>query len=391
MENKMIYNFSKIVTQDRNSQKWHNYADDPIVSQMWIADMDFEVANEIKESLINRIQTPIFGYTNVPDSYYDSIQKWQLNEHQWVVEKDWIVPVSGVVTGINLVIQAFTTEGDKIVIQTPVYHSFFNCILNNNRVVVENPLEQYNDYYKIDFNHLECIFRKEKPKMMILCSPHNPVGKVFSKQELESICMLCSKYNVILVSDEIHQDIVFPGSSHYSVGRFKDYLENVIILVSASKSFNLAGFKVSNSIIPNKKMRELYTQKKKQNGPISLNILGLIACEAAYQFGKPWLKEVVNYIESNRDYALEFFKRYSNHFHIFTPSATYFLWIKGISDIFSKQTIADWFLNSAKIRGNKGEDFGRSNMDFIRLNIACRKETLVESLNRVESSLTKAM
>lgn len=383
----MEYDFDEIIRQNSNSAKWHWYSDPEDVIPMWVADMDFKVPAEVQRELAKRVDEGIYGYTLESKSYIAATADWQREQHGWNVEEDWIISSPGVITSINLAIQAYSCVGDYIVIQTPIYHSFYNCILNNQRQILKNPLKLTNQGYEIDFDKLKHLFKNNKVKIFLLCNPHNPTGKVFSEYELESLTALCKEYNVIMVADEIHQDLVFSGNKHTTLGLFSNMYDNIIVLTSPTKTFNMAGLKVANTIIPNADIREKYLLQRKSNGPTSINIFGLIGCEAAYLYGHSWLSKAVAYIEANRDYAVDYIRKFLPQFEIVAPEATYFLWVDCTMLNMSDVELDNFFVSKAKIRISSGSTFGTEGEKFVRINVACPRQVLKKALESISIAI----
>lgn len=375
----MKYNFDQYVEQDPASVKWSR----PDVIPMWIADMDFPAADEITEALVKRAEKGLYGYTGSPQSYDQAVVSWLLQRHECQIREEWLIQTAGVVTAVNLAIQAFTRKGDGITIQTPAYHPFFSAIENHGRSVLENKLVEADGRYTIDYADLE-----EKLKvssMLILCNPHNPTGRVFTKQELLTIAELCLKYEVFVFSDEIHQDLVYHRSTHIPyITLGEKYTKRLVTATAPSKTFNLAGLSVSNCIIPDEAVRRQFQAAKFRNGPKEINLFGLTACEAAYTYGQQWLDEVLVYLDENRKFARTYLESYLPGIKSTDPEGTYFLWLDCRALGLDPQQLMAFFLDQAKVYLNDGTIFGAPG--FVRMNFACRRAVLEQALTNIRNA-----
>jgi cystathionine beta-lyase len=376
----------------RNSLKWtlikrRTGLDDVI--PLWIADMDFSAPREVVKALKERAEHPIYGYTATPDGYYDGLINWMDKRHGWKgVEKDWILWTPGVVAGFSMAIQAFSQPGDKVVIQPPVYHHFKNQVLGTGRQLVENPLKIENGYYKMDFGDLEEKI-DDRTKLIILCSPHNPVGRVWTRDELERLANICKEKDIIIVSDEIHHDLILGDIKHTPIALVsKDAMQRTVTQVSPSKTFNLAGLTNANAIIPNKMLREDYkTQLKKGSG--NSNIFGIVAHEAAYNMGEPWLEELLTYLRGNLKYLKEFLAEKLPGFKLYPLEGTYLAWIDCSNLGLNDEELNEFMLKKAKLWLEKGTQFGTGSSMFMRINIACPRSILEKALERLEKAVNK--
>src|SRR5690625_5067937 len=294
-ENKIMGKFN--VTHNRKntrSIKWDmldSFFNQDDVIPMWIADMDFKAPEAVNEALIKRAEHGIYGYTAIDNDVKLAIEQWLERRHHWSIEKDWLSFSPGVVTSLHIAIQMFTKPGDKVLIQTPVYTTFFNVIKAHDRVVVENPLIRENDHYSIDFTDFENKL-KQGIKTFIFCSPHNPVGRVWTREELEEIGRLCVKYDILILSDDIHGDLILPGHQHIPIASLTDEIaDQTITLMSPTKTFNLAGLQASYTVINNKERRQAFEEFATSQGFFALNTMGNIALEAAYTDGDAWLED----------------------------------------------------------------------------------------------------
>jgi cystathionine beta-lyase len=355
---------------------------------MWIADMDFETVPEVKEAIIKRAKQGIYGYSETMDGYYDSIINWIEKSHRWKVEKDWLCISPGVVTAINITIKALTHPGDKIVIQSPVYYPFLNSILRNGCEILNSPLKLINNRYYIDFEDLEEKAKDEIVKLMLICNPHNPIGRVWTKEELKKIGEICLRNKVIVVSDEIHSDLIYKEYKHTSFASIsKEFQENSITCTAPSKTFNLAGLQTSNIIIPNERLRREYNIALENMGISRLNLFGVIACEAAYKYGEPWLKELLDYIEENKNFAKKYIEEKIPKLKVIEPEGTYLLWIDCRELGLNNEELKEFMMTKAKVAFDEGFIFGEGGQGFERMNIACPRSILQEALKRIEKAI----
>ncbi|AYJ80383.1 cystathionine beta-lyase [Aliarcobacter cryaerophilus ATCC 43158] len=383
----MKYNFDKVINRkNTNCYKWDTTKDGVI--PMWVADMDFEVAQPILNSIIKRTNHGVFGYTVVDDGYFDAEINWWKKRFNCEIKKEWIEPTTGVIPSLASIIQTFCQKNDKVLIQTPVYHYFAISIKNSGCEVLENELIYENDKYSVDLKDFEIKIKTHNPKLFILCNPHNQVGKVFSKDELKAMGEICQKYNVLVVSDEIHRDLVYKGFFHtpyISLG--EDFLQNSITCTSATKTFNLAGLKASNIVVANKDLRVKLDKTLNKNEIKSLNVFGIEATKTAYQECEDWLDELLVYLEKNRDFVDNFLKENLPNLKLIEAEATYLLWI----DISSLKIKSKDFTKKLEDFGNvrviSGITFGKNGDNFIRVNIACRKDILKEALLCIKKTI----
>jgi cystathionine beta-lyase len=356
---------------------------------LWIADMDFQAPSEVVEAIKERAAHPIYGYTETPEGYYNALINWMDKRHGWKgIEKDWILFTPGVVAGFSVAIQAFSQPGDKVVIQPPVYHNFKRQVLGTGRQLVENPLKIVNGQYRMDFKDLEQKI-DDRTKMIILCSPHNPVGRVWTRDELEKLADICEKKDIIIVSDEIHHDLVLEDIKHTPTALLsEDAMQRTVTQVAPSKTFNLAGLINANSIIPNKKLREDYiTQLTKGSG--HANIFGKIAHEAAYTKGEAWLEELLVYLRGNLKYLEEFLAEKLPDFKLYPLEGTYLAWIDCSSLDMNDEELNDFMLKKAKLWMDEGKQFGTGGSMFMRINIACPRSILEKALESLEKAVSK--
>ena len=344
---------------------------------MWVADMDFRVADPITESLRRRVEHGVFGYTQVPDAYYDAIISWFQHRHGWSISREWILYTSGVVPAISVVVKALTQPGDKVLIQTPVYNCFFSSIRNNDCQLVENQLVYEDDTYHIDFDAFESALSTERPKLFILCSPHNPVGRVWTPEELERLYELCAEYGTLIISDEIHADFVRPGITHTSLAALHPgNRSGIITCTSASKTFNLAGLQVANIVIPDSQLRHRFKNTMLSGGYSQVNALGLEATRAAYTYGEPWLDQLRSYLEGNWQLLADRLAETDGRLSLIPAEGTYLAWIDcrelGLDPLALERFIED----EAGLWLDCGHIFGKPGEGFIRINIATQRAYL---------------
>ncbi|MGJ7920087.1 MalY/PatB family protein [Neobacillus sp. LXY-4] len=351
---------------------------------MWVADMDFKPPVEVTDAIKNRVDHGIYGYTFIPPSTDEAVQLWMDKRHNWKIDRSWIQYSHGVVPAISIVIQALTEPGDKVMLQSPVYSPFFDMIEKNGRIVVNAPLQLENEHYSINFDTFEENL-KQGVKLFLLCNPHNPGGRVWKQEELLKMGELCLKYNCLILSDEIHSDLVFKPGVHIPIASLSNDLENqVITCVAPTKTFNIAGLQASALITANGKLRAKIKKIQIQQGAFSLNIFGIVAMEAAYRYGDKWLSELLDYLSNNIRIAKQFIEENIPNITLIEPEGTYLLWLDcrklGLSD----QELKERLLQKGKIALEPGTKYGPGGEGFVRMNIACPEETMREGLMRLK-------
>lgn len=358
------------------------------VIPMWIADMDFQTAPAVTAALERRAAAGIYGYAGVPQSYGEAVVQWYEQKHGWSIAPESIVQVTGIVPALHIAAEAFSDEGDAVLLQTPVYHPFYRVARKMRRRIVENPLVRSDDGYAVDFADLERKLQQERPKLFFLCNPQNPLGKVFSRGELLRIGRLCGQYGTIVVADEIHSDIVYREARHVPYGTLPEELtQQAVICTAPSKTFNIAGLRNSNIVIPSARLREAFLGAKEYFGYPGTGPFPLIACEAAYRQGGEWQAAVMEYIEANRDFALEFLQRELPEATAHRPQGTYFLWLDCRSLGMGTKELEAFLLEKARVWFNQGHIFGRAGEGFVRMNIACPRRTLERALQQMKSAI----
>ena len=388
----MKYNFDEIIDRSKtNSRKWNpeiykgTYNGKTDLLPLWVADMDFKVAPAILESLQKVINHGILGYTGVDEEYYNSIIQWNKTRKNCDIEKDWIIFTNGVVPALNYMIQTYTQEGDSILIQTPVYHPFRISTENNNRKIVTNPLVDNEGYYTVDYADFEKKIVENSVKLFILCNPHNPVGRVWTKDELEKMGEICLKHNVIVISDEIHSDLIYKEHSHCSFLTLRDELKNNCIVCTApSKTFNLAGLQTSLILIADEKLREGYKNTLMKVRIGDPGTFGAEAVKAGYLYAGEWLDELIEYLDGNRKFIEEYIKENMPGVKYLKPEGTYLAWIDFRGVLKEGETLEEIFEDKAKVAIDYGNWFGEEGAGYVRLNFACPRAIVKEALDRIK-------
>lgn len=387
-----MYDFDKKIDR-RNTDciKWDTFAEAGVSEDtlpMFIADMDFEVLPEIKAALLKRVEQSVYGYTKVTPHYYEAIINWMENRHQWHIEKDWIVPMCGVVPAINASIQAFTDPGDAVLILPPVYAPFKSAIEANERVCVESPLVETAGHYTIDFDDVEEKISQHQVRMFILCNPHNPVGRVWTREELEKLTSICMTHHVIIVSDEIHQDFVFKPHHHIPAASINEKVSNYTITCTApGKTFNLAGLQTANIVIKNPRLREAFSQVLHRLSLHEPNMMGTTSCEAAYTYGAQWVDELVDYIQGNMTLAETFIRDHVPGVSMVHPEGLYLAWLDFRALKMNDEELKNFLLYQVKVRPNTGDWFGPQGSGFARINFACPRAMVQQFLDQLAAAV----
>ncbi|WP_455645655.1 MalY/PatB family protein [Methanosphaera sp.] len=379
---KMKYNFDEVLNRkNTNSLKWDLFNSE---LPMWVADMDFKLAPEIREALQETVNQDVMGYTIIPDAWYEAYINWW-KQYNLQLEKTWLKFATGVMPAISTIIRQLTQENDKILIQTPVYHVFFYVIENNNRQVVENKLNYENNEYNIDFEDLEEKLADPDVKLMLLCNPHNPVGKIWTKEELEKIGQLAYKHDVIVVADEIHCDLTNPGKTYNPFASInKVNQNNSITTIAPTKTFNIAGLKTSAISIPSGSIRDKIFTAIDTDGLGDANIFAITGAIAAYNKAGNWLKNLRQYLYENKQYVNEYLKDEIPEIIMVKSDATYLLWLDCSKLGITSREFNKFLIEKTGLQISPGRDFGINGDSFIRLNIACPKEQLQDGLERLK-------
>jgi cysteine-S-conjugate beta-lyase len=369
-----------------HSVKWSFPEEDVI--PMCIADMDFQVSPAIVEALNQKAQHGIYGYTTFSDRYFESIVSWWKKRFDMEINKDWICFSPGIIPGMNVLLSVLTEPGDGVIIQDPVYYPFYSTIENHGCSVVKNTLLYQDGFYSIDFDDLEEKARQPETKVLILCSPHNPVGRVWSREELERIGEIAKRHHLWIISDEMHGDLVYKGHEHKPLFKVNEsFSENSILCAAPSKTFNIAGLQTSILLIPNKELREKYNEKLTGYGLMRPNVFGIEGTIAAYEEGEPWLNELLMVLEDNKQYVLNYLEQHLPELKAIVPQATHLIWIDCSELGMSGEDLCTFFLEKARVKFDEGFKFGECGRSFVRMNIACPKERIDMALRRMNHAV----
>lgn len=412
------YNFDKITNRKGTNCLKYDFAVDrgkpADVLPLWVADMDFPVSEEITKSLHAAVEHGIYGYTQPKDAYYNAVMNWMERNHNWKTEREWIVKTPGVVFALGAAVKAFTDPGDAILIQNPVYYPFTNIIRDNDRRVVDNTLVYHpvtertvvsattddaseqqihnvgtvSPAYQIDFEDFERKIEQEHVKLFILCNPHNPVGRVWTVEELQQLGEICLRHHVIVVSDEIHNDFVYPGYEHTVFATVDPrFAEFTVTCTAPSKTFNLAGLQISNIFIPNEKLRKAFQTEIDKTGYDEPNALGIVACEAAYRAGEDWLDQLRAYLLQNLNFLREYLQEKIPQIHLVEPEGTYLVWLDCSELGITGKELDQFIVDKAGLWLDGGSMFGPSGAAFQRVNIACPRATLQLALDKLKTAV----
>ena len=378
----MKYDFDKTIDRRAtNSYKWDSAPEG--VLPMWVADMDFRTAPAIIDALQKRVAHGIFGYTRVPDAYYDAVTSWFSRRHGWDIDREWIIYTSGVVPAVSAVIKALTVPGDKVIVQTPVYNCFFSSIRNNGCEIVSNPLRRTADTYEMDFDALERCAADPRAKVMLLCNPHNPAGRVWTPDELTRLGNICLRNGVTVVSDEIHCELVYQGFKYTPFASLSDaFLHRSVTCVSPSKAFNIAGLQIANIVTFDADLRRRIDKAININEVCGVNPFGVAATIAAYNEGEEWLNQLVDYLHGNYEAMAEFCRRELPEFPITRLEGTYLVWMDCSSLGMPSDALEHALLDDARLWLNAGTMYGAEGEGYMRWNIACPRSVMLDGLNR---------
>ncbi len=355
---------------------------------MWVADMDFKTSSYIEDALAERVREGVFGYSEVKTPYFEIVRDWMVKRHGWQPQEEWLVKTPGVVTALAMAVKAYTEPGDAVLIQLPVYYPFAEVIEDNGRRVVRNTLYRGEDNrYHMDFEDFEEKIVQHKVKLFLLCNPHNPVGRVWTAEELTRLGDLCVKHGVIVVSDEIHEDFVFQGKHQVFAGLKKEYEERCIVCTSPSKTFNLATMVLSNIFIPNRDLRKRFRKQLDAAGISQLGVMGLIACETAYSRGEEWYLAMHAYVCGNIVYVKNYVEQNLPGVTMTEHEGTYLVWLDFSGTGLSETKLEDMIVNRAKLWLDGGTMFGESGKGFQRINVACPRSILEEAMGRLKKAL----
>lgn len=391
----MTYSFDKIIDRRGTDSLKYDFAAKRGMPEdilpLWVADMDFQAPPEVLEVLVEKSRHGIFGYSDAAtDDYFDAVYNWYAERFGWQPSQKWLVKTPSVVFAICTAIRALSNEGDAVLIQQPVYYPFESSILDNNRKLVINELVYDNGKYSIDLDDFEDKVVQNKVKLFILCSPHNPVGRVWTRDELAAMGDICVKHGVKVISDEIHADFVYPGHRHTVFETVKPEFSDITITCTApTKTFNLAGLQIANTFIPNDSMRRQFRLEFNRTGYSQPNVMGLVACRAAYRYGAPWLEELKSYLLSNLGLVRDFLARELPSVRLVEPEGTYLVWLDCRALGLSAKELDDLVVHKAGLWLDGGTMFGAGGEGFQRINIACPASILQNALERLKKAFSK--
>ncbi|MDP6564212.1 MAG: MalY/PatB family protein [Alphaproteobacteria bacterium] len=358
------------------------------VLPMWVADMDFAIAEPIRRALAARANIPSLGYTYRTDAYLSAVTGWMRRRHGWTVEPDWIAMAPGVVPSLNMLVRTFTQPGDGVILQPPVYHPFYMVIDNNDARVVRNPLRLVDGRYEMDFDDLEAKAADPAVKMLLLCSPHNPVGRVWSEAELSRLGEICNRHEVLVVADELHADLMLYGSVFQPYAALgQAFADNTVVCSAASKTFSLAGMHTANIITPNPALREQVAAGLRKAAMFGSNPFGAAAVQAAYDEGEDWLEQALAYIQGNVDFMAEFLAEHLPQIRLIKPQATYLVWLDCRALGLDQAQLEDLTLNKAGLYLDEGYIFGEEGAGFERINVACPRAILADAMHRLANAV----
>ncbi len=383
------YNFDAIIDRrGTDCLKWDSNGS-PDIHPMWVADMDFAVAPQIQKAMEKRLSSPVYGYTFHGEALIDSIVSWVGRRYGWEISGDWLAFSPGVVPALSMSVLALTNPGDRVLIMTPVYRPFYNSIRENGRVIIDNPLvKDENGRYSIDFDLLESQI-DSRCKVLMMCNPHNPAGRVWTSEELLRLADIAKRHDLIVVSDEIHADFIYSGHKHISIASLsEDMMQRTITAYAPSKTFNLAGLCQSYVVIPNKRLRDAFMAVYDALD-LGSNIFGMTALTAAYNEAEDWLDQLLVYLEENRDYAIRYIRENIPEIKVYPPDGTYLLWLDCSALGLEKEELNSFFLDQAHVRMNAGYRFAERCGGFMRLNIGCPRAMLTEGLERIRSAVSQ--
>lgn len=358
------------------------------VTPLWVADMDFAVPECVTRALQERVNHPVFGYTLYPESLYQSIINWFERRHQWTIERDWILMAPGVVPSLFAAVKAFANEGEGVIVQPPVYFPFFSAVTTNNRKLILNPLREINGRYEIDFEHLESC-AQQGAKLLMLCTPHNPVGRVWSELELQQVLHIARKYRLTILSDDIHADLIYSEATHIMLGRLAQPDDKIITTIAPNKTFNIPGLGLSALIIPDAEQRKAMKNMFETLHVGNTNPFSIVAFEAAYREGDAWLNALKKYLEETRDFVAAYLQKNIPQIKLIKPEATYLLWLDCRELGMTDPQLRDFFVKQCKVGMNPGTVFGEGGSGFMRMNIGTTKSSIEHILLTIDKAINK--
>lgn len=390
----MEYQFDTIIERNNTWSIKHDFkkengkADD--ILPLWVADMDFRSPRSVQDALMKAVEHGVFGYTRADDRYFEAVSSWYSRRFHWNLEKEWMVCAPGVVFSISVALRAFTEAGDAVMIQPPVYHPFRRAIERNHRTLIENPLILEENHYRMDLEDFEKKIVENRVKLMILCNPHNPVGRVWTREELEALSEICLRHHVFVISDEIHGDFIWPGHVETPYASLSpEAALHSMTCTAPSKTFNLAGFQTSNLFIPDKAMRDTLKSALLDIGQENINRMGLIACEAAYRGGEEWLEQLIAYLHGNLELLRDFTKNRVPQIHLIEPEGTYLAWLDCRDLKMTMEELNEFFSVEAKVWLDPGDHSGEEGSGFMRFNLGSPRSLISEALDRIEAAWKK--
>ncbi len=384
----MQYNFDEIINRRHTqSSKWDNVGarvGNSDALPMWVADTDFRCPQPVVDVVKARAEHAVYGYPFVVPEFRTATTNWVKKRHGWEIDPNWVVFATGIVPVFNTMVQAFTRPGDEVIIQRPVYHPFGYAIEDNDRVISDNSLIYRDGRYTVDFEDLERRAANSKAKLFFLCNPHNPVGRVWTGEELRKMAEICLKHQIIMISDEIHSDLVLFGHRHIPISSLDErYQMNTVTCYAPSKTFNIAGLRGSGIVVPNPEIRKKLEAQFKRNRSIQQNVFAVPAYVAAYEECEDYLEQLLPYLEDNATYLEQFLKSHMPKIKLVAPEATYLMWLDCSETGLSGDALAHFFVQESKVAVSRGDGFGPQGADFVRLNIGCPRTTLEEGLQQI--------
>ncbi|ADT89678.1 MalY/PatB family protein [Vibrio furnissii] len=384
------FDFDTIINRHHTgSAKWDSPHDESVLP-MWVADMDFRTAPPIIDALQRRVAHGIFGYASVPDAYFQAVIDWFTRRHGFAMQREWILYTSGVVPALSAILKAVTQPGDGVIVQTPAYNCFFSSVRNMQCQLVENPLINRDGFYEMDFDHLEKVAAQPHVTAMILCNPHNPVGRAWREQELRRVGEICFQHGVMVISDEIHCDLMFPGQTHQPFAALGEaFLRHSVTTHSPSKSFNIAGLQIANIIAADDRIRASVDRALNIHEVCDVNPLGVTALIAAYNDSEAWLDALTGYLHQNYELVRDFIATHLPKLQLTQQQATYLAWIDCRSLAMSSTQLTERLRREGKLMLNAGTVYGDAGEGYLRLNMACPREQLMDGLNRLRAVISQ--
>ena len=358
------------------------------VLPLWVADMDFKTSSYIEDALVERAKEAIFGYSEVQTPYFHAVANWMKIHHNWEVKRTWLVKTPGVVFALAMAVKVFTDPGDSVIIQSPVYYPFSEVITDNGRNIVSSDLYLgVDDRYHMDYADFEKKIVENDVKLFLLCNPHNPVGRVWTKEELEKVGDICLKHNVLVVSDEIHADFVFKGQHQVFTAIKKEYEDITLTCTAPSKTFNLAGLSLSNIFIPNRELKRQFKAELKAAGTGLMGVMGLVACQTAYEKGEEWYYAMKSYVQANIEFTKQYVEENLPGVKMIDHEGTYLVWLDFRETGLGVDELEDLIIHKAKLWLDSGKIFGKNGEGFQRINVACPRSTVKEALDRMKEAM----